>query len=219
MEHGKIMTLSVSGMTYTLDRHGFLDPPDQWDETFADTMARLLGIDSGLTEEHWRVVRYVRRKVVEEGRVPLVTDTCADNGKRLSDLRALFPTGYHRGACKIAGLDYTSVTPARRAPWGEKTTASARHYGRDAMGFLEDTGAWDEGFPELVKEEIGIQKLTPAHWKVLEHLRDHFQRYRNIPTVYEACAANDLNLRDLQDLFPTGYRRGACLLAGLPCLP
>jgi len=37
---------------YTLDERGFLDPPEQWDEGFAEGMARLLGIVGGLTPDH-----------------------------------------------------------------------------------------------------------------------------------------------------------------------
>ena len=29
-------TVSFGGRTYTLDAHGFLDPPEQWDEAFAE---------------------------------------------------------------------------------------------------------------------------------------------------------------------------------------
>ena len=47
---------------YTLDNHGFLDPPEQWDDNFANGMARLQGIYDGLTDEHWNFLRYIRLK-------------------------------------------------------------------------------------------------------------------------------------------------------------
>jgi sulfur relay (sulfurtransferase) DsrC/TusE family protein len=54
--------IAFKGRTSELDDHGFLDPPEQWDEDFAEGMARLVGIVSGLTERHWQMIRYVRRK-------------------------------------------------------------------------------------------------------------------------------------------------------------
>ena len=96
--------VTFKGKTYSLDDHGFLDPPDQWEEGFAEGMARMVGITGGLAERHWQVVNYLRRKFLEEDTVPVVVLACADNKMRLSELRSLFPTGYHRGACKIAGL-------------------------------------------------------------------------------------------------------------------
>ncbi len=92
------------GKTYTLDAYGFLDPSDQWDEAFADGMARKLGVYDGMAERHWSFIRYLRRKFLEEKTVPVVVIACAENGIGLSQFRQLFPTGYHRGACKIAGI-------------------------------------------------------------------------------------------------------------------
>ena len=39
-----------------------------------------------------------------------------------------------------------------------------------------------------------------------------------VPTVYEACADNGLELEDLEQLFSDGYHRGAVKLAGLRAL-
>ena len=56
----KTVTFGV-GKTYVLDEYGFLDPPEQWDEVFADGMARLQGIYDGLTEDHWDFISYIRK--------------------------------------------------------------------------------------------------------------------------------------------------------------
>ncbi len=47
-------------------------------------------------------------------------------------------------------------------------------------------------------------------------VRDYFDEHRNSPTVYETCSITGLSLDDLHELFPDGYRRGACRMAGLP---
>ena len=58
-------TINFAGKEYTLDDQGFLDPPDQWDERFAEGMAKTLGIRE-LGERHWHVIRYLRGKFVDE---------------------------------------------------------------------------------------------------------------------------------------------------------
>ena len=60
------------GKEYQLDRHGFLDPPKQWNEDFAEGMAETQGIHDGLTDEHWKFIRYLRKKFIVEGAVPLI---------------------------------------------------------------------------------------------------------------------------------------------------
>ena len=59
---------------------------------------------------------------------------------------------------------------------------------------------------------------TERHLQVVKYLRDYFVVNRLIPPVFETCAANDLTLEELKELFPAGYRRGACRMAGLPFL-
>ena len=102
-------TIDFRGKMYDLDRHGFLDPSDQWDINFAEGMAEKLGILEGLSEEHWSFINYLRMKYIDEKTVPVVVKACSDNNLRLTKLRSLFPTGYHRGACKIAGLNFNSM--------------------------------------------------------------------------------------------------------------
>ncbi len=90
--------IALKGRSYTLDDHGFLDPPEQWDEAFAEGMARVQGIRGGLSERHWEFIRYLRGQFLDEETVPVLVMACAENRMHLSELRALFPTGYHRGA-------------------------------------------------------------------------------------------------------------------------
>ena len=100
--------MAIHRKDYTFDDHGFLDPADQWDENFAEEMAVGLGIVGGLTEEHWQVIRYLRKMFLEEGSVPAIFYTCADNKIRLDRMKSLFPMGYVRGACRIAGIDFAT---------------------------------------------------------------------------------------------------------------
>ena len=213
---GKTITFGED-KTYTLDQYGFLEPPEQWDEGFAQGMARLQGIYDGLTEEHWSLIAYIRDKFLVEKSLPLLVVACADNNLRLSKLKSLFPTGYFRGACRIAGLNYAFLCGVNI--WHTYETASRLkpEYEITPQGFLEHFSQWNERFAELVSSEWKLpQGLTSKHWEVIRFLRDYYQAVNNIPTVYEVCQAHNLDLANLEELFPGGYRRGACRVAGLP---
>jgi len=204
---------------YTLDRQGFLYPPEQWDEAFAEGMAARLGIYGGLTEEHWDFIRYLRKKFLEEKSVPLVVYACADNNMRLSRLAFLFPTGYHRGACKVAGINYQFMFDCN--PWitYESYSVLKSEYKLTDAGYLKSFDQWDERFAQMTAVECQIsQGLTEKHMQIVRYLRDYYGRTNNIPTVFVACKENGIDLGELRQLFPTGYRRGACRIAGLPFL-
>ncbi len=58
-------------------------------------------------------------------------------------------------------------------------------------------------------------ELTSDHWRVIHFLRDAFKQSKRIPTVYETCEGCQLDLDQLEALFPDGYHRGAVKIAGL----
>ena len=58
--------------------------------------------------------------------------------------------------------------------------------------------------------------LMDGHWEIIRFLRNYYQATSNIPTLYEVCEAHQLDLDGFRELFPEGYRRGACRIAGLP---
>ncbi len=53
---------------------------------------------------------------------------------------------------------------------------------------------------------------------MIQFLRKHHAATGLVPTVYETCNANGLELEDLEQLFPDGYERGAVKIAGLSVL-
>jgi tRNA 2-thiouridine synthesizing protein E len=206
-----------NGKTYALDRHGFLDPPDQWDEDFAAGLAAQVGIHGALTEEHWHFIHYLRKKFIDEETVPVVVLACADNDIRLGKLRSLFPAGYHRGACKLAGINYNFMYEHNIWLTYESYRMLKANYKMTPTGFLEDFDQWDKQFAHLIVTEWGFPDgLGDRHWEVIGFLRDYYREAKDIPTVYETCRDLELTLSELRELFPEGYRRGACRVAGLP---
>jgi tRNA 2-thiouridine synthesizing protein E len=63
-----------------------------------------LGIAGQLTKAHWQVIHFLRDEHARTGIVPTVLETCTKCGMEIDQLEKLFPSGYHRGAVKIAGL-------------------------------------------------------------------------------------------------------------------
>lgn len=205
---------------YTLDKYGFLNPPDQWDDVFAKGMAEIQGIYGGLTQEHWDFIFYLRKKFVEEKTVPVLVSACAENKLRLKDFKFLFPTGYYRGACRIAGINYDFIYKTNYWITYETTSVLKADYTITPLGFLEDFEQWDERFAHIVMREWKLQTgLTEKHWTIIKFLRNYYKVENNIPTVFEVCKKAEIDLDEFLELFPEGYRRGACRISGLPFFP
>lgn len=92
------------------DGEGYLVDPDDWDEEVARALAA--EEDITLTDEHWRVVRFMREYYADRRLPPdvrhVVEHLAAVHGydkKAAKDLIfRLFPHGYVKQACKIAGM-------------------------------------------------------------------------------------------------------------------
>lgn len=206
--------------TYEVDGEGFLHRPRDWDEDFASLVAPQAGITEGLTSEHWKVIRTIRKIFDDTGRCPLVYQTCRAVGLGVEGLQALFPSGYLRGACRLAGLTFRAGQPGYGWADSSLTEIEAvltnRSYRVDAWGFLVDPFDWDEGFAAMKAFETKMaEKLGDRHWQIIRFLRGRFESTGAVPTVYETCAANDMDLEELERLFPDGYHRGAVKVAGL----
>lgn len=211
--------LSDQGKNYEVDSDGFLLDYAQWDEDFARALAPRLSITGELTEEHWKVIRYIRNFYETTGKCPLVYQTCKMNRLFLKDLKALFPTGYLRGACKLAGITYKEGYV--KYSWAlaadnERKAEAEKTYRVDARGFLLDPSEWNPGFARLRAEEMNLPGgLTAKHWQIIDYLRGIYAKNLTIPTIYQTCEDNHLELAELELLFPNGYHRGAVKLAGL----
>jgi TusE/DsrC/DsvC family sulfur relay protein len=214
---------SFGGKVYRVDSEGFLLDYAQWDENFARGMAGEVKIPQGLMQEHWKVIRFIRETFQQEQQVPLVYQTCKANGLNLKDLKKLFPTGYLRGACKLAGItykersiDYYGGEGFKIRAEGARPESEEKVYRVDVRGFLVDPAEWDEDFAVHKAHEMNMKEgLNEKHWKIVHFLRESFTRNRSIPTVYETCEMNRMGLDELEELFPNGYHRGAVKIAGL----
>ncbi len=93
----------VSGRSYPVDEDGFLQDPQIWNEVAAADFATSEGV-SDLTEEHWKVIKYLRDYYLQFGIAPMIRKLCKETGFPLKRIYELFPSGPAKGACKLAGL-------------------------------------------------------------------------------------------------------------------
>lgn len=90
--------------TIEVNEEGFLVRPEEWDDTVAEILAKEEeGLDA-LTDEHWNVIRFIRRFYLDNGNAPMVRSLCKASGLPLKRIYELFPSGPAKGACKLAGL-------------------------------------------------------------------------------------------------------------------
>jgi tRNA 2-thiouridine synthesizing protein E len=86
-----------------VDEDGFLIEPTLWTEDVAKDFAKTESVDD-LTEDHWKVIRYIRNYYLQFGIAPMVRKVCKESGFKLAEIYKLFPSGPAKGACKLAGL-------------------------------------------------------------------------------------------------------------------
>jgi TusE/DsrC/DsvC family sulfur relay protein len=214
-------TVTTRKKKYPVDSNGFLVDFNEWDEDFAKILAPELGIPGGMTKEHWDVIHNISNAFRQTGRCPLIYETCRHCGLRLKELKRLFPAGYLRGACKLAGITYKEgyYKPSYLPETVEDLNVIAFNatYEVDVRGFLVDPHDWDEYFALYRAYDMKIPggKLTEKHWRIITFLRDYYEKNGGVPTVYETCEANQIDLEALELLFPDGYHRGAVKIAGL----
>jgi tRNA 2-thiouridine synthesizing protein E len=86
-----------------VDEDGFMEEPELWNEQVALALATTEGVDE-MTEEHWKLVNYLRDYYLKFGIAPMIRKLCKETGFPLKKVYELFPSGPAKGACKVAGL-------------------------------------------------------------------------------------------------------------------
>lgn len=96
-------TFTHGNVSIVVDEDGFMQEPDKWNQDVAVALATTEGVDT-LTENHWKVVNYLRDYYVQFGVAPMIRKLCKQTGFQLKEIYELFPSGPAKGACKVAGL-------------------------------------------------------------------------------------------------------------------
>jgi len=92
------------GKKLEVNEEGFLADPKEWDRYVAELLASEEEGIQALTEDHWKVINYIRDYYLEKNLAPMVRKICKNTGFQLKYIYELFPSGPAKGACKVAGL-------------------------------------------------------------------------------------------------------------------
>jgi len=95
--------LELEGQTVEVDERGFLQDPSKWNEGIAKAFAKMEGVKE-LTEDHWKVIYYLRSYYLANGICPPIRRLVKEVGLSLKRIWELFPNGPAQSACKWAGI-------------------------------------------------------------------------------------------------------------------
>ena len=95
-------TTTIAGHTVHVNEEGFLTDPTEWDEELAATLAAQIGIE--LTDEHWRVIRFLRDDYRARGETATSRRVQTTGGVPVKEQFALFPKKPAKKSAYVAGL-------------------------------------------------------------------------------------------------------------------
>ena len=97
--------------TPEVDEDGFLIDAEKWNQEIAQILAEG-EVPKGLTKDHWVILEFMREYYLKYGTVPPVRMLARRTGFTLRQIKALFPSGLTKGACKIAGIPRIVIKPS-----------------------------------------------------------------------------------------------------------
>jgi TusE/DsrC/DsvC family sulfur relay protein len=95
-------TTTIDGHEIHVNDEGFLTDPDEWSEPLATSLAAQIGIE--LTDEHWRVIRFLREDFLAQGETATTRRVQVVGGVPVKEQFALFPKKPGKKMAYIAGL-------------------------------------------------------------------------------------------------------------------
>jgi tRNA 2-thiouridine synthesizing protein E len=98
-----VATFTHGTVSIEVDEDGFMQAPEIWNEEIAAALATTEGVQA-LTDDHWKIVKYLRDYYLKFGIAPMIRKLCKETGYDLKTIYQLFPSGPAKGGCKVAGL-------------------------------------------------------------------------------------------------------------------
>ena len=93
---------TLNGQQIHVNEEGFLTDPTEWDDALGKALATQIGIT--LTDEHWKVIRFLRKDFEEQGETATLRRTSTRGGVPVKELFALFPQKPAKKMAYVAGL-------------------------------------------------------------------------------------------------------------------
>jgi tRNA 2-thiouridine synthesizing protein E len=93
---------TINGREIHVDDEGFLTEYAEWDEDLAKVLAANIAID--LTDDHWKVINFVREDYKAQGETPTIRRVSTAGGVDTKTLFTLFPKKPAKKMSYIAGV-------------------------------------------------------------------------------------------------------------------
>ena len=93
---------TMNGREIQVNEEGFLTAYDEWDEDLAKVLAKNIDID--LTDEHWKVIRFLRDDFKTQGETATTRRVQTVGGVPTKEQFKLFPKKPAKKMAYIAGL-------------------------------------------------------------------------------------------------------------------
>lgn len=84
----------------------------------------------------------------------------------------------------------------------------------DEYGLLKNPKDWNREVALVIAHDLGIDLLTADHWKVIDAMRLHFDRFGVAPAMHNICHTNHKREEWVHELFGSCFN--AWRAAGLP---
>ena len=86
----------------------------------------------------------------------------------------------------------------------------------DEDGFIDDFNNYCPEWLQHVKKEEGIEELNDEHMKLVQVLREYYEKNGIAPMVRVLSKVTGFKLKHIYELYPSGPGKGACKMAALP---
>jgi tRNA 2-thiouridine synthesizing protein E len=93
---------TINGRDIHVDDEGFMTEYAEWDEDLAKVLAANIAID--LTDDHWKVINFVREDYQAQGETPTIRRVSTAGGVDTKKLFTLFPKKPAKKMSYIAGV-------------------------------------------------------------------------------------------------------------------
>lgn len=99
---------------------------------------------------------------------------------------------------------------------------SSENYHRDNEGYIVNPDDWNETFAQILATEEGLE-LNQDYWTILNFMREYWQQHKIAPDLRHVLkhlaehhgVDKKAAKKHLFNLFPYGYVKQACKLAGM----
>ena len=86
----------------------------------------------------------------------------------------------------------------------------------DDEGYLLQPETWTVDIAQSIAQGEVAGDLSDDHWKIIDCLRQYYLEFNTVIPARMLVQRTGISLRRIQELFPSGFARGACKVAGIP---